>query len=118
VWNDSQRPDIYVVPFPGPGGKLQISTSGGSQPRWRGDGNEIFYVAPDGRLMAADVKENGSSLEVGRVQPLFGGVPTLVTSAAYDVSLDGQRFVVTTWVEPPAPKPLTLVQNWTAGLKK
>jgi serine/threonine protein kinase/Tol biopolymer transport system component len=115
---ETQRPEVYLAPFPGSGGKIQISTTGGTQPRWRNDGKEIFYVAPDGRLMAAEVKPNGSSLEIGRVQPLVSGLPTELAITEYDVSSDGKRFLVTMPSEPPTPEPLTLVQNWTAGLKK
>jgi Tol biopolymer transport system component len=117
---DSGRSEIYVVPFPGPGGKVQVSSAGGTQPRWRRDGKEIFYVAPDGRLTAAEITFNGGSLEVGRVQPLFGGIPSVgALAASYDVAADGQRFLV----EVPigllnSGEPLTLVQNWTAGWTK
>ena len=115
---ESQRTEIYIAPFPGPGGKVQVSTTGGLQPRWRSDGKEISYVAPDGRLMAVEVKVNGSSVEAGRAQPLFSGVPALVLGTSYDASPDGQRFLVAVQPEAAAPEPLTLVQNWTAGLKK
>src|SRR6266436_4137218 len=87
--NESQQNEIYVAPFPGPGGKRQISTSGGTFPRWRRDGQEIFYIAPDGRLAAAELNIKGSTIEVGQVRPL--GVLVL---ASYDVSADGQRFLV------------------------
>jgi serine/threonine protein kinase/Tol biopolymer transport system component len=115
---ESQRAEIYAMPFSGAGGKVQISISGGTQPRWRGDGREIFYVAPDSRLIAAEIKANGPSLEVGSVQPLFGGMPTELATNAYDVTLDGQRFLVAMPSESATPEPLTLVQNWTVALKK
>jgi hypothetical protein len=109
--------EIYIAPFPGSGGRLQVSTAGGQQPRWRRDGKEIFYVAPDSRLMAAEVNVKGATLEVGRVQPLFNGVLTGVFFQ-YDVALDGQRFLALVPVEQTGPDRLTLVQNWTSGLKK
>ena len=68
--------------------------------------------------MAVEVRENGSSLEVGRVQPLFGGLHSSAFSTEYDAALDGQRFLVAIQTGLPASEPLTLVQNWTAGLKK
>jgi Tol biopolymer transport system component len=114
---DSQRPEVYAVPYPGPGGKVQISVNGGTQNRWSSDGREIFYIGLDGRLMAAEVKANTVSLEVGRVEPLFGGLPVATGSMPYDVASGGQRFLIVFQVEQPA-APLTLVQNWTAGLKK
>jgi Tol biopolymer transport system component len=115
---DSQRGEIYVVPYPGPGGKLQISANGGVQPRWRSDGKEIFYVAPDGRLTAVEVRANGASLEAGRPQTLFGNLISSPVAMAYDVAPGGQRFLVAVESEVPVAEPLTLVQNWTAGLKK
>jgi Tol biopolymer transport system component len=116
---DAQRLEVYVMPYPGPGGKLQISPSGGTQPRWRSDGREIFYIGTDGRLMATEVKANSASLEVGRVQPLFGGLQAGSTRAIeYDVAPGGKRFLVNVQVALPDPQPLTLVQNWTAGLKR
>jgi len=60
-----------VQPFPEPGGKWQISRDGGAQPRWRRDGKEIFFIAPDRKLMAADVKLEGSNFEVSVPKPLF-----------------------------------------------
>ena len=119
VSNESQRNEIYVAPFPGPGGKRQISTAGGNSPRWRPDGREIFYMGPAGRLMAAGVTAQGETLEVGQVRPLFS--PTGVMQGnipVYDVSADGQRFLLRMFPEQKSGEPLTLVQNWTAGLKK
>jgi len=116
--NESQRREVYVIPFPGPGGKRQISTAGGSTPRWRRDGKEIFYAGPDGKLMAAEVTLKTGSIEVGQVRPL--GIPIAGVGGPihYDVSPDGQRFLVVTEPERGASPPLTLVQNWTALLKK
>ena len=120
--NESRRFEIYVAPFPGPGGKRQISTSGGTFPRWRRDGKEIFYVGPDRRLMAAEVNSKGDTIAVGQVRPL-GAPPVRAASGAflgyqYDVSPDGQRFLVVAPPEQNTVPPLTLIQNWTAGLKK
>jgi hypothetical protein len=86
-------------------------------PRWRRDGKEIFYLAPDNKLMAAPVNGQGSAFEVGVVRPLFDtrrGGPRSV----YDVSPDGQRFLVNTLAEEAASAPITLVVNWPALLKK
>jgi len=114
---ESGRTEIYVAPFPGPGGKWQISTAGGTSPRWRRDGAEIFYLAPDSNLMAAAVNDKGSSFEVGAVRPLFqtnsvGAVSTFVVSA------DSQRFLIYTTSAQAASTPITVDLNWTAGLKK
>jgi Tol biopolymer transport system component len=120
--DESQRTEIYVAPFNGPGGapggKRQISTDGGSLPRWRRDGKEIFYLSADGRLMAAEVNIKGASVEVGAVRPLFG-LPVAITGAyRYDVSADGQRFLAITEREQTAAEPITLVQNWADVFKK
>jgi Tol biopolymer transport system component len=118
--NESGRPEVYVAAFPGPGGKWQVSTAGGVLPRWRRDGKEIFYAAPTGAtMMAASVNSEGTAFQVGRVQSLFqvrAGGPRYF----YDVSADGQRFLLNALPEQTAttPVPLTLVVNWTAGLKK
>jgi eukaryotic-like serine/threonine-protein kinase len=116
--NESGRNEIYVAPFPGPGGKWQISTAGGYFPRWRHDGSEIFYLTPDNRLMVASVNGKGPGIEVGAVKPLF---PTRIVFAGgyqYDVSADGQRFLIDTAPEQATSSPITVVLNWTAGLKK
>lgn len=133
--NESGRNEIYVVPFsptgsaagassaPGPGGgKWQVSTSGGNWPRWQHDGTELFYVAPNDRLMAVTVNGRNAEFETGTVQPLFVTRPRaqqgLNATYNYDVSPDGQRFLVNTLVDQAPPAPITLVFNWTATLKK
>jgi serine/threonine protein kinase len=128
VSNESGRYEVYVVPFPGPGGgKWQISTAGGRLPRWRHDGKEIFYLAADNKLMGAVVNAEGSSIEVGAVRPLFqtraansAGSQGLIGGGAYtyDVSADGQRFLINTAIAPGQTAPITIVVNWTAGLRK
>jgi Tol biopolymer transport system component len=121
---DSGRPEVYVAPFTGPGGKRQISTGGGGFPRWRADGREIFYRALDGKLMAAEVSIKNGSVEPGAVRAL--GIHVIAPHYRYDVSADGQRFLVATPRGRKAPplnpfqeaNSVTLVQNWTALLKK
>jgi serine/threonine protein kinase/Tol biopolymer transport system component len=112
--NESGRSEVYVVPFPGRGARTLISTGGGDNARWRRDGKEIFYLERN-TLMAAGVAANGSRLEVGTVQRLFD-VPTVDGYWPYDVTPDGQRFLVNTLESEVAP--LTIVVNWPAGLKK
>jgi serine/threonine protein kinase/Tol biopolymer transport system component len=116
--NESSRAEVYVVPFPGPGGKWQISSSGGSLPRWRHDGAEIFYLTPDNKLMAAAVNGKGGSFQVGAVKPLFGTQAAPGGRNRYDVSPEGQRFLINTAPEQTSSSPITIVLNWTAGLKK
>ena len=112
--NESGRYEVYVAPFPGPGGKRQVSTAGGALPRWRADGKELFYRAADNRLMAAEVDAKGGAFEVKKVEPLFGPI---VGATSYDVSADGQRFLTLVPVGGETDTPLTVVQNWTAGIK-
>jgi len=115
--NESGRNEVYVTRFPGPRGKSQVSAAGGTQPRWRRDGKEIFYLDPDNRMVSAAVNGAGSAFEVGAVRSLFAtraGGP----GSVYDVSPDGQRFLVNTLVEEAAPAPITLVVNWPALVKK
>jgi serine/threonine protein kinase/Tol biopolymer transport system component len=116
--NESGRPEVYVAPFPGPGGKWQVSTAGGNQARWRRDGAEIFYLAPDQRLMAAAVNGRGSDFQVGPVRPLFQARPVLGLRYAYAVSPDGQRFLINSQPEQADATPITVVLNWTAGLQR
>ena len=113
--NDSGRFEIYVQPFPR-GNRRNVSTAGGSQPQWSADGGEIFYIAPDGYLMAVPVRTfpDDRPIELGQPVRLFqaqveGTVQGGITHT-YVPSLDGQRFLMTTFVEQ-AGTPLTLVLN-------
>ncbi len=117
VSNESKRFEVYVTRFPGPGGKWQISTAGGTQPRWRRDGQEIFYLAPGSRLMAAAVKGQGANFEVGAARPLFQTRHRTGWGNSYDVSADGQRFLVNALLDV-AEEPVTLVVNWMADMGK
>lgn len=118
--NESGTNEVYVGPFPGGGGKWQVSRRGGSQPRWRGDGKELFYLAADSKLMAAEIKEKGASLEIGNVRPLFQAPPASVLAfgVVYDASADGKRFLINTVAEQESSEPITLVINWTAALRR
>jgi Tol biopolymer transport system component len=126
--NESGRFEIYIRPFPEQGGKLQVSTAGGAQPRWRRDGQELFYVAPDARLMAVTTRlaTAARTVEVGAPGALFrtrlasgasiGSIDS-VYSAQYAVATDG-RFLMNVDVEDAVTSPITMVLNWTAALKK
>ena len=114
---------IYVQSFPPGNGKFQISTgAGGTQPRWRRDGKELFYIAADGKLTAVEVK-TAPRFEPGVPKPLFnpqilgGGV---YSSFRYSPAADGKRFLcITTYsaANSSPSEPITVVLNWTAGLK-
>jgi len=115
--NESGRYEVYVQPFPGPGGKWQISTSGGSMPVWRRDGKELFYLAADRRLMAVPVV-TGEAFETGTPVALFEARLKDDPDRHYDVSADGQRFLLTTPLGDDSTPPITLVQNWTVLLRQ
>jgi Tol biopolymer transport system component/predicted Ser/Thr protein kinase len=114
--DESGRFEVYVAAFPGPGGRWQVSQGGGSEPRWSRDGKELFFFAPDNRLMAAQVKSDGASFEVGAIVPLFHA-RAMGFSYRYDVGKDGKRFLVASGL-PQELSPITLVTNWTAELEK
>jgi serine/threonine protein kinase/dipeptidyl aminopeptidase/acylaminoacyl peptidase len=113
--NLSGRFEIYVAPFPKPGRRYQISNNGGRYPRWQANGKQIFYVL-NGTLMAADVAIKPGAIEPGPVRSL--GIPVPDGFYPYDVSADGQRFLVAAAREQKSPTALTLVENWAALLKK
>ena len=118
--NETGHYEIYVQPFPGPGGgKWQITNDGGVEVRWRHDGREIFYIALDGRLMAMPIRMDSSapSVEPGTPVALFR--PRIASGATlqgfkqqYAVSSDGQRFLVNSLTEEATTSPITLILNW------
>jgi Tol biopolymer transport system component len=99
----SDVPEVFVTRFPGGGPSWRISADGGSQARWRRDGAEIFYLAPDRRLMAAAVAERGGTVAVTKVDPLFTLTFPYGAYHAFDVSADGSRFLVNTVLGAGAP---------------
>jgi eukaryotic-like serine/threonine-protein kinase len=120
--DESGLSEIYVTPFPKGGSKWQISRAGGSSPRWRRDGKELFYVAADSTLIAAEVDTSRSAFQAGALRPLFHvalrtGVSRLDVSSTtgqsgYDAAPDGKWFVVNS--PPPGNSPpITLITNWT-----
>jgi hypothetical protein len=98
-----------------------VSIAGGVTPRWRSDGKELYYLAPDRKLMAVELKETSGSLQAASIRPLFEMLSTTFLTAAgvnqYDVTPDGSRFIVDSTTGETS-EPLHLVVNWTAGLKK
>jgi Tol biopolymer transport system component len=114
--SESGRYEIFVQPVQGSGVKSQVSTGGGLQVRWRADGREIFYVAPDGRLMAVPVSftANGQEIALGTAVPLFmtqiESTRTGGLAHAYAASPDGQRFLMSTFTEQNG-SPITLILN-------
>jgi eukaryotic-like serine/threonine-protein kinase len=104
--NETGRREIFVQPFPGPGPKVQVSTSGGRFPRWRRDGRELYYIGQDNVLMSTAIDSTQPALSTGLSQPLFAISP----NDWYEPSPDGKRFLVISTVS--AASPITIVLNW------
>jgi len=117
------RTEVYVRPFPNvSGGKWQVSTGGGDQPSFRKDGKELYYIAPDGRLMAVDIRL-GDSFDAGVPHPLFQTNVTpqpLVGSDRnqYRPTADGQKFLVNTLPAEATYSGITIIFNWIGALQK
>jgi serine/threonine protein kinase len=113
--------EVYVSPFPSFGSKWQVSRGGGEEPRWRSDGKELFYLAPDGMLMAAEIKTT-AGFEAGSPSALFRTHPRQPISAmdffSYDVTADGQKFLVNTKVDASSSAPLSVILNWSSEMEK
>lgn len=117
--NESGRVEVFVQPFPGPGGRSQISTDGGTEPVWSHDGRELFYLNGD-KMMAVEITTT-PAFRAGTPRLLFEGrylfSPNRV--AAYDVTSDGQRFLR---VQPMHPDPpsnqIHVVLNWFEELRR
>jgi hypothetical protein len=120
--NESGQDEIYVQAFPGPGEKSRISTNGGTQVRWRRDARELFYVAPDRRLMAVSVSAGsaGDKFDAAPPQSLFltriwNNATELSGKQEYAVSNDGQRFLMLVEPADAAVAPIRVISNWTGG---
>jgi len=112
--NESGRNELYVVPFPGPGGKYQISAGGAQGGGFFKGGREILYGTPDNDVVSVDVKVTPSGLEVGPPKKLFG-VPS---ASALTITPDGEKFLLALLPQGTAAPRVALVTNWTAGLEK
>ena len=113
--NETGRWEVFVETLPRSASRVQVSNDGGSQPIWRRDGSELFYVAPDGKLMAVTVTPgerwipaNPRVLFQTRMRPLFAPYPY-----TYDVSPDGQRFLISD-VRPDTGSVISIVTDWRA----
>jgi len=118
VSQETGQAEVYAAAYPGPGPRYQISTDGGWDPRWAGERSEIFYISGN-KLMAVPV-EMGPELSVGSPEMLFqdkffSGGPNV---PSYDVTPDGQRFVMVQNVDVPALTAIIVVTNWFEELKR
>lgn len=112
--NETGRWEVFVEPFPPSGARWQISSDGGSQPLWRRDGAELFFLAPDAKLMSATVTAGAGfsytppkALFQTRIRPTYAPYPV-----NYDVSPDGQRFLIE-GVRPGSGPTISVVTNWS-----
>ena len=124
--NESGRFEVYIRPFIEPGGsstraggQWQVSTEGGIQPHWRYDGAELYYINPEGQMMAVQTRVQGTVLELGAPVKLFdthiyGGGTDVAQGSQYDVARDG-RFLINTLLDE-ATAPITIVQHWKPPL--
>jgi hypothetical protein len=120
--NETGRSEIYIRPFPAAAGKWRVSTDGGTNPRWRADGGELFYIAPDRTLMAVAIGAGVGSPSLSTPRPLFqtrisGSLGRDVRNN-YAVSRDGQRFLIVTDVEKATSPPITVILNWPSLLTR
>jgi Tol biopolymer transport system component/DNA-binding winged helix-turn-helix (wHTH) protein len=121
VSNESGHYEVYVLPFPGPGGKWQISTEGGTEPLWNPNGRELFYR--NGDMMMTAAISTKPRFSAGKPKVLFAGQfepsPNAVPNANYDISPDGLRFLM---VKPggrdQTPTQINVVLNWFEELKQ
>ena len=119
--NETGKWEIYVTSFPEARGKWQVSAGGGEQPRWREDGKELFYLSSDGKLMAAPVT-TGANFDASTPVALFQATPRqpvpIYDLFVYDVSRDGQRFLINTEVKQAETTPMSIVLNWAGKMNK
>ena len=119
--NETGKWEIYVTSFPEARGKWQVSRDGGEQPRWRSDGKELFYLSSDDKMMAAPVTI-GTNFDAGTPVTLFQATPRqpvlVYDRFVYDVSRDGQRFLINTPVKKADTQPMSVILNWPAKLNK
>ena len=114
--DESGRPEIYVCGFPDPESRRRVSVDGGTDPRWNPNGRELFYRNGN-KMMVVEV-DSGDDLALGRAKLLFESDKTSRTVGAYDVSGDGERFVMIDQSDLELPTELVVVQNWAEELKR
>ena len=119
--NQTGNWEVYVSPFPIASSKWQVSRGGGQEPRWRRDGKELFYLSADGKMMAVTVKTHSnfeaeppiSIFQTHMRQPIYS-----MDAFSYDVTHDGQRFLINTKMDEPNPAPLSVILNWASEIEK
>jgi len=109
--------EVYITPFPGGGAKWQVSEHGGNVPVWRGDGRELYYQSGND-LVAVEVREAGSGVELGNPKRLFSITPVTGPDGPYELlARDGSKFLINASPELSTPDPPVLITNWPEELK-
>jgi len=116
--NESGRPEIYITAFPAGGAKWQVASNGGTTPKWRRDGKEMFFLDPQDNIVAVDVNTSGNAVKLGAPHTLFQAVGIQRDFGPYDVTADVKKFLINSGNLKEGTEPVTLVQNWPAELKK
>jgi serine/threonine protein kinase len=116
--NESGRAEIYITAFPAGGAKWQVSSNGGTMPKWRRDGKELFFADPQDNIVAVDVNTSGNAVKLGAPHTLFQAVGIQRDFGPFDVTADGKKFLINSGNLKEGTEPLTLVQHWPAELKK
>jgi Tol biopolymer transport system component len=111
VSDETGRDEVYLQTFPPSGGKWLVSANGGTHPEWRGDGQEIFFLAPNREFMAVAVAGTGDAIRVGSARVLLRG------AGSYAVTPDGQRFLMKVPARDPESQAIHVILNWSAGLR-
>jgi serine/threonine protein kinase len=116
AYDDASSGELYVTPFPGPGARIAVSAGGGGDPRWRGDGQELFYISDDMWVVSMQVRESAKEFKVVSSTKLFRlQLPWNV--GFYDVTHDGKRFLVNARTVKEQSAPLTLMTNWPSAVE-
>jgi|HubBroStandDraft_6_1064221.scaffolds.fasta_scaffold06579_2 serine/threonine protein kinase len=114
--NESGRAEIYITAFPAGGAKWQVSSNGGTMPKWRRDGKELFFADPQDNIVAVDVNTSGNAVKLGAPHTLFQAVGIQRDFGPFDVTADGKKFLINSGNLKEGTEPLTLVQHWPAEL--
>ena len=113
VSDESGQLEVYVRRFPEGDGQKRISNAGGDQPRWRGDGREIFYLDPARRIVSVEITP-GAELVPGTARPLFFTSTFIAVRIGFNfaVTRDGRRFLVNSTLDQPDRDPISILVNW------
>jgi Tol biopolymer transport system component len=114
VSNESGRDEVYIRGFPPGEGKWLISSNGGTHASWRRDGRELFYMSPEGVLMAVEIAPAGSGIRPGIAHALF----QTLGASAYAAASDGKRFLINAAIEDQSPPGINVIMNWSQLLRK